>query len=394
MQDRVALYSAEFAADPHRVYREMRSEYGGLAPVELIPGVPATLVLDYRLALSILNDPERFPADPREWQKTVPADSPILPLLQWRPNALRTSGVEHSRYRAANTLAISGVDLNALHTEVRRHAVTLVNTFCEGGSADLLAQYARPLVFAAINTQIGCSEEIGARVGAAFAALMENTGSEQSEAMMAAALTELIAAKRAEPADDIASRLVTHTPALTDVEIIHQLVTLYGAGSEPQTNLIINTLLLMMTDDRFAGSLLGGGLSSADAIEEVLRTDPPFANHCVTYPKQPILLNDAWLPAHQPVVISMAACNNDPAVVGGQFVDNRSHLSWGAGPHACPARNSATLVVKEAIDQILDALPEIELAIPPESLRWRPGATHRSLESLPVMFPPSPPLQW
>lgn len=41
-----------------------------------------------------------------------------------------------------------------------------------------------------------------------------------------------------------------HT-GLSDEEIIHQLVTLYGAGIEPVTNLIANTLWLMLTDSRF-----------------------------------------------------------------------------------------------------------------------------------------------
>jgi hypothetical protein len=60
---RVSLYSAEFAADPHRAYQEMRSRYGSLVPVDLAPGVPATLVIGYRTAVRILHDPEHFPAD-------------------------------------------------------------------------------------------------------------------------------------------------------------------------------------------------------------------------------------------------------------------------------------------------------------------------------------------
>ena len=89
---RVALYTTEFSDDPHRAYREMRSRYGSLAPVELAPYVPATLVVGYRTALRILNDPEHFPADPRIWQQTVATDCPILPLLEWRPMASRSSG--------------------------------------------------------------------------------------------------------------------------------------------------------------------------------------------------------------------------------------------------------------------------------------------------------------
>ncbi|MEV5839897.1 cytochrome P450, partial [Nocardia sp. NPDC052112] len=71
---------------------------------------------------------------------------------------------------------------------------------------------------------------------------------------------------------------------------------------------------------------------------------------------------------------------------------NRSHLAWGIGPHACPAQSLAYLIAKDAIDQLLDALPEIRLAIPADEAAWRPGPFHRSLVALPVTFPPSAPL--
>ncbi|MFD6452375.1 cytochrome P450, partial [Nocardia sp. NPDC060220] len=157
-------------------------------------------------------------------------------------------------------------------------------------------------------------------------------------------------------------------------------------------NLVVNTLRLMLTDDRFAGDVLGGSLSTRDALDEVLFTDPPLANFCMTYPRQPILVEDTWLPAHEPVVISMSACNNDPAIAGRDVVDNRAHLAWSAGPHGCPAKPVAYLIVQDAIDQLLDALPELSLAVPVEDLVWRPGPFHRSLAALPVSFPKTPPL--
>lgn len=153
---RVPLYSAEFAADPHHVYREMRSRYGSLAPVELAPGVPATLVIGYSTAVRILNDPEHFPADPRAWQQNIPADCPILPLLEWRPMASRSTGTDFTRYRGAITAAIDEVDLYALHAVVEGVAIPLINSFCQDGSADLIRQYVFPLVFEVVNYLLGC----------------------------------------------------------------------------------------------------------------------------------------------------------------------------------------------------------------------------------------------
>ncbi|PXX52849.1 cytochrome P450 [Nocardia tenerifensis] len=389
---RVSLYSEEFAADPHRAYREMRRQYGSLVPVNLAPDVPATLVIGYHTALRILNDPEHFPADPRTWQKGVPGECPILPMLEWRPNALRSAGLEHSRYRQANVAAIAEVDLHSLHATVERIAIPLINAFCQDGAADLISQYAFPLTFAVLNATLGCPPDIGQQVATGMAAIFEGVNADKGNAMLTDALFELVTSKRKEPGDDITSRLLAHPAKLDDVEMIHQLVTLYGAGIEPQQNLIVNTLLLMLTDERFAGNVLGGSLSTRDALDEVLFTDPPMANYCVSYPRQPILIDGVWLPAHQPVVISMSGCNNDPKISVGGYVANRSHLAWSVGPHACPARSMAYLIVQDAIDQLLDALPELALGVAPGELSWRPGPFHRALVSLPVVFPESPPL--
>ncbi|MFD0361302.1 cytochrome P450 [Nocardia sp. GCM10030253] len=390
-QDLVPMYSPEFAADPHRAYREMRRRYGAVAPVELAPGVPATLVIGYRNAVRILNDPEHFPADPRTWQQTISAECPVLPILEWRPNALRSAGAEHARYRQVIADSINGVDLHALHATVEGIAVPLIDAFRETGAADLISQYAFPLAFDAINAMLGCPPEIGQRVASATAAIFEGSDAAQGNGMLSEALGELITRKRAEPGDDITTRLLQHPTKLDESELIHQLVILYGAGIEPQQNLIANTLLLMLTDTRFAGDVLGGSLSTRDAIDEVLFTDPPLANFCVSYPRHPILLDGLWLPAHEPVVISMSACNNDPAISAGQLTGNRSHLAWSAGPHACPARSAAYLIAQDTIDQLLDALPDMQLAVPAAELVWRPGPFHRALTALPVVFPSSPP---
>jgi cytochrome P450 len=106
------------------------------------------------------------------------------------------------------------------------------------------------------------------------------------------------------------------------------------------------------------------------------------------------MIDGVWLPANQPVLISLAACNNDPKIRGeaASSIGNRSHLAWSTGPHACPAKSVAYLTVQNAIDQLFDALPEIQLAVPAAQLEWRPGPFHRALTSLPVVFPKSPPL--
>ncbi|WP_280454727.1 cytochrome P450 [Nocardia brasiliensis] len=390
-EPRFCLYGPEFAADPHRAYREMRARHGALVPVDLAPGVPATLVIDHQTAVRILHDETHFPADPRVWQQSIPADCPVRPILEWRPNAMRNSGTEHIRYRRANTAAIDDVDLHQLQETVERIAISLINGFCTTGTADLVAQYAFPLAFDAVNAMLGCPSEIGHRVTAATTAVFDGVDAEEGNRMLGAAIGELVELKRSRPGSDITSRLLQHPTRLNDDELCHQLVVLYGAGIEPLLNLVVNTVALMLTDVRFAGGVLDGSLSTRDALDEVLFNDPPMANFSVTYPRQPILIDQTWLPAHQPVVISLAGCNNDPAITSGERVGNRSHLAWGAGPHVCPARPAAYVIAQVAIDQLLDALPDLRLGLPRTQLTWRPGPFHRALAALPVTFPPTPP---
>ncbi|MBF6297190.1 cytochrome P450 [Nocardia amamiensis] len=387
---RVSMHSPEFAVDPHHVYREMRRQYGSLVPVELAPGVPATLVIGYQTALRILNDPERFPADPRTWQQNIPADCPVLPIMEWRPTGSRNAGVDLLRYRQAITASVDQVNLYGIQATVQKIAIPLINGFCQAGTADLISQYIFPLTFEVVNAYVGCPPEIGRRVAAGMAAIFEGVEAEKGNTMLSEAILELVTLKRGEPGNDVTSLLLRHPAELDELEMVHQVVGFYGAGIEVQLNLIANTLLLILTDERFGATVLGGSLSTRDALDELLFNDPPLANMLITYPRQPVLIDDVWLPAHQPVVVSMSACNNDPAIRTKDQTGNRSHLAWGLGPHACPAQSMSYLIAQEAIDQLLDALPEMRLAVPAEGLTWRPGPFHRALAALPVTFPPSP----
>lgn len=104
------------------------------------------------------------------------------------------------------------------------------------------------------------------------------------------------------------------------------------------------------------------------------------------------------VPGHREWSRSVSTCLSDWSLV----FDRAPHLDATAtasvrgyrsiGPHACPARSPAYVVVEAAIDLLLDALPEMDLAVPAEHLTWRPDPFHRALAVLPVTFPPAPPL--
>jgi cytochrome P450 len=381
------LYGPEFAADPARIYDHLRQS-GPVTRIEMAPGIPATLVLSYELALDVLRDPITFPKDPRRWQEGIPADTPVLPMLGYRPNCLFADGNEHARLRGAINDSLARVDLNNLRAYIATTAETLIQRIGSAGTADLVSEYARLVPLMVFNQLFGCPTELGDRFVADMSAIFDAVDSEKANADLTEAILELIAVKRAEPGADVTSWLMAHPTKLTDVEMIHQIVVLLGGGTEPTQNLIANGLRLLLSDDRFAGDLAGGSLPVEDALDEVLWTDPPLANYGATHPKEDAELVGHRIPANETVLISFAAANTDPSISSEQRAGNRAHLAWSAGPHACPAQTQARLIASVAIEKLLDALPDMELAVLAEQLEWRPGPFHRALISLPVRFSP------
>ncbi|MFI9720063.1 cytochrome P450 [Streptomyces sp. NPDC052396] len=387
----VPLHGPEFAADPHAVYRGLRAQ-GPLAPVELAPGAYATLVTDYRAALEVLRSPEKFGKDARRWRALaegrVAPDNPVVPMMAYRPNCLFSDGEEHRRLRQAVTDSLDRIDPNSLRGYVERSADTLIDRFAGQGEADLLGGYAKQLPLLVFNQLFGCPPALGDRLVEGFSAIFDGIDAERANALITISLGELISLKRAQPGADMVSWLMAHPAQLTDEEMIHQLVVVMGAGTEPQQNLIANALRLLLSDDRFAGDLAGGSMPVEDALDEVLWVDPPMANYAVHYPLEDMDFAGARLAAGEPLVISFAAANTDPALHSGRRTGNRAHLAWSAGPHHCPAKDPARLIAAVAVERLLDRLPDMELAVPAARLVWRPGPFHRALTALPVRFPP------
>ncbi|EKX63556.1 cytochrome P450 [Streptomyces ipomoeae] len=387
------LYGPGFAADPATVYRGLR-EHGPTAPVELAPGVRATLVTSYEAALHVLRSTETFSKDPRRWNDfndgTVPKDSPVVPMMMYRPNALFSDGEEHRRLRGAITDSLARVEPHTLRGYVELSADMLIDRFAPAGEADLLGEYAQVIPLLVFNHLFGCPTEYGLKLVEGMSGIFDGVDAERANELLTTTLLKLVTLKRKQPGADMTSWLIAHPAGLTDEEMIHTLVVLMGAGTEPQQNLIAGSLRLLLSDDRFAGDLSGGSLPVEDALDEVLWTDPPMANYAVHYPMRDVLYEGALLKAGDPVVVSLAAANTDPALTNDRRAGNRAHLAWSAGPHNCPAQSEARLIASVAVEKLLDRLPDVELAVPVRELEWRPGPFHRALAALPVTFPPAP----
>ncbi|MFJ4624055.1 cytochrome P450 [Streptomyces sp. NPDC088812] len=385
---RVPLYGPEFAADPQAYYGYLR-HYGPTAPVELSPGVEATLVTDYATALQLLQDSASFRKDARRWRDfnegRVPADSPIAPVLAYRPNCMFSDGAEHLRLRQAVTDSMARVDSRKLSQSTEQVSDYLIAQFGARGSADLLGDYAKQLPLFVFNELFGCPADIGDRVVYGITGMFDGVNAERAVEVLYGAVGELVALKRAKPGDDVTSWLMQHDAALTDEEMVHQLALLLVAGNEPLRNLIGNTLHRLLTHDAYANQ---GGLID-EAIDDTLWENPPMQNLAPHYPASDMDFAGQKLHAGDLVLVSFAAANTGPALTAARKAgSNRAHLAWSAGPHACPSKDPARQITVTAIENLLNKLPDVELAVPEDSLTWRPGPFNRGLVALPARFTP------
>lgn len=386
------LYGPEFTAAPERIYEELRATFGDCAPVELSPGLRATLVLSYRAALQVLRDPSSFRRDPRPWQYSVPQDSPVLGTIIYRPNAMFSDGQDHRRLRTAVTEALAQVNHGSLRRDVVAVADRLIDRVAADGRADLMTGYALPLLMIVFTRMFGCTDELAERVMLGVQFLFDGDDPVKAESELDRTMQELVDYKRGAPGDDVVSALMAGRAQLSVEELKHTVLMLMGAGSEPSANLIGGALVELLTNEDLSEGLAGGTVAVDAAIDEILWRRPPMSNFCVSYPVRPYPLHGQVLPPGEPVVVSLAAANADPAAAGplSAHTGNRAHLAFSTGAHGCPVPQMALLLAATAIERVVERLPGLALGCPVEQLPWRASPFSRGMRALPVTFPPAP----
>jgi cytochrome P450 len=314
-------------------------------------------------------------------------------MMFYRRNALFSDGPDHDRYRSAITESLARVDPHALRQHTQDSADELIHRVAPTGRAELVRDYAGALPLLTINRLLGANPADGPALVQIMAKLFNGDGdAAAANEDLSQYMARLITAKRARPGPDVTSWLTAHPARLQDTELAQQIALLMAAGTEPLQNLIANTLVLLLSDDRFAGGLAAGTLPVDDALDEVLWALPPLANFGTRYPRTTVTVAGTVLPANQPVLISFEAANRDPRL-GEDRSGSRAHLAFSAGSHECPAQRTARGIAAVATERLLDKLPDLALAVPATRLAYTTGPFQYSLTALPVTFPshPSPP---
>jgi len=394
----VPLYGEAHDADPALSYKRLaeQTERGQVGLAEIAPGLPAYVVIDYTTALELLHDPETWTKDTRGWIDQVPLDAEHRAHYEWRPSIFFADGVQHGELRKVITDTFRLLDPHEVRSMTFRYADELLRRFAAAGKADLVAQFAVPLPLMVFNALFGMPDEYAPRL---LEAITETATDDPARKMagfqaVEAYLGELYAAKAKDRGSDLTSGFIDHPAGLGPEEVLQQVMIVLGAGNEPLTNLISNTLCRLLSDDDYWELVSTGGVSVRHAIEESLWSDAPIATFSLHFPRRDVELGGVAIPAGSPVMVSYAAANACPHAnmpADGLRSGNRAHLSFAAGPHRCPASDIAILVATAAVERLLSYLHDVELAVDKRDLRYRGGPIYRSLTALPTRFTPLTP---
>jgi cytochrome P450 len=349
------IFSDEVRRDPFLIYEELRSA----SPLVLVPPpFDAWLILDYEGVKRALNDHDAFssavPA-PRNW--FIFSDPPM-----------------HTKMRALIAKAFTPSTITNLELRIRRLSRDLLDAVIARGEMDLAQDYAVPLPMKVISEMIGIPPSdwnVFRRWSDSINKLSysRNGGPEAQQAAieftavaaeMNDYLTHMIAARRAEPRDDLLTRLIQaeiEGETLSQPEILGFFQLLVVGGQDSTSNLINNSVLCVLENPDQLDRLRDNLQLLPSAIEEVLRFRSPF-QWIMRTPRRDIQMSGQTIPAGKLLLAVIGSANRDPKIFpdANRFDITRNpnpHIAFGHGIHFCLGAALARLEARIALTDLL-----------------------------------------
>ena len=184
----------------------------------------------------------------------------------------------------------------------------------------------------------------------------------------------LIQKRRAEPQDDMISRLIEteierdgQVEKLTDVDIAGFATLLGGAGAETVTKLIGNAIVAFADFPDEWQKLLDDRSKIPAAVEELLRYEPP-SQYQVRTATRDVTLHDNTIPAGSSVLLVTGSATRDERMFPDPDrldIDRERkmgfNLALGYGIHSCLGAALARMEGRIALEALLDMIPEYEV---------------------------------
>jgi cytochrome P450 len=312
---------------------------------------------------------------------------------------------DHTRLRRLVSKAFTPSAIAALRPMIEERVDAALDAMEARGSAEVIGELAFPLPFDVISEMLGMPEADADQIAQWSSALVktldpiiseeEVNAAADAERKMGVLLDEVIAWKRANPADDLLTALIQAEEdgdRLTSRELRAQVQLLFVAGHETTVNLIGTGIYELLRHPVQAELLRNDPTLDANAVDELLRFVSP-----VQFSRR-ITLDDVTFrdDTDQPktikkgmfVMASLASSNHDPAKWGptAEELDLRregagQHLSFGSGSHYCLGASLAKLEAQAAIGRFVRRFPNAAVAGEPV---WNGRINLRGLERLDV----------
>ncbi|GGK00044.1 cytochrome P450 [Pilimelia anulata] len=333
---------------------------------------------------------------------TVDADIPRT--TQWRTrggNLMAMDPPDHSRVRRLVAGAFSRKAAQRLRPRTTQIVEELVSGMRAAGSpVDLVEHFSAPLPVTVICELLGVPfaqwhlfRDFSEKMFGGGAASAEEVG--QATAHLEAFLREHVAARRAEPRDDLLSDIIRagtgEDAPLTEHELVSLGVTILVAGHETTATAIANHVHALLTRGEWTDLAARPALVPT-AVHELLRYVPIGGPE--TMPRvavEDVEMAGTVVRAGETVFPVVGSANLDPAVFAEpdrldlQRAAN-PHLTFGFGPHYCLGAQLAVMELEVGLGALLREFPGLRLAVPDAELRWRTDNLVRGPLRLPVAW--------
>jgi len=351
-------------ADRHARYAEMRAR----APVHFNSETQVWEVYGYNDIQTVMGDPATFSSDiQRGAMKTT-----LQTMITMDPP-------RHTLFRKLIARAFTTKTVADLEPSILRITNELMDRVAQSKQMDIISELAYPLPITVISELLGLpladrpqfrrwSELAVQGAELAIQGLEREPHMLEAVAQLTEYLEALASERRKNPQDDLISGLASAEldgESLTTLEISSTCRLLLIGGFETTTNLIGNSLFLLLQRPDLMAQLRSEPKRLANYIEEVLRYHTSFQIF------QRVATRDVELGGHvmregQKVVIFLGSGNRDETVFSDadKFDMNRSpnrHLTFGYGIHLCLGAVLARTEAQIAINTFMARLPSARL---------------------------------